>query len=441
MPNPSTRRRPTTAETPREGVARLWSDGVGTIGTRALQWLAILAVVAVFGLLVTQLTLVAIPVLVALVLASAISPVVRWLRDHGWPSILATWTALLGLVALLAGIVWGVVETVARQWSDLQDSAVEGIGKLQDQFSGLPFEITDQQIQEAQSTVTGLLSSSGFSSGVVAGVSATANFVTGLVLVIVVLFFFLKDGPRIWEFLLRPFEGEAYERGRRVGDKTVQTLGGYVRGTATVAAVDAIGIGIGLAILGVPLAIPLAVLTFLLAFIPLVGATLAGVLAALVALVTDGLGAAIIVVAIVVGVNQLEGNLLQPIIMARSLRLHPLVILVALTAGTVTAGITGAVLAVPIAAAIWGAVTVWDGPGTPARFARKKREEVVPVRRRRRAAAADEEAHEGEAHDGESHESYGDHDGRDRAHPAAAAPVHEDLAAPTSTRDEAPPRP
>ncbi|WP_235866338.1 AI-2E family transporter [Serinibacter arcticus] len=373
------RRRPTTADGSRSGVGRLWSDGVGTVGTRAVQWLAILALVAGFGLLVTQLTLVVIPVLIALVLASAISPLVRWLREKGWPSMLATWTSLLGLLALLSAIVWGVVETVARQWSDLVDSAVDGIAALQDQLTGLPFEISDAQIDEIQSTLTGLLSSDGFSSGVMAGVSATANFVTGLVLVIVVLFFFLKDGPRIWEFLLRPFEGESYERGRRVGGKTVQTLGGYVRGTAIVAAVDAVGIGIGLAILGVPLALPLAVLTFLLAFIPLVGATLAGTLAALVALVTDGLGSAIIVIIIVVGVNQLEGNLLQPVIMARSLRLHPLVILVALTAGTVTAGITGAVLAVPIAAAIWGAITVWDGPSTPARFARQKREERVHV--------------------------------------------------------------
>ena len=412
------RRRPTTAEDQRSGVGRLWSDGVGTVGTRAVQWLAILALVAAFGLLVTQLTLVVIPVLIALVLASAISPLVRWLRDKGWPSMLATWTSLLGVLALLAAIVWGVVETVAHQWTDLVDSAVEGVAALQTQLEGLPFEITDEQIDEAQSTLTGLLSSDGFSSGVMAGVSATANFVTGLVLVIVVLFFFLKDGPRIWEFLLRPFEGESYERGRRVGGKTVQTLGGYVRGTAIVAAVDAIGIGIGLAILGIPLALPLAVLTFLLAFIPLVGATLAGTLAALVALVTDGPGAAIVVIIIVVGVNQLEGNLLQPVIMARSLRLHPLVILVALTAGTVTAGITGAVLAVPIAAAIWGAVTVWDGPATPARFARQKREERVIVGHR-------EERHEGDDAEGAESDDASPEDVPDTAAAATSAVTDE----------------
>lgn len=358
-------------------VAALWSDSLGHVATRAVQWLAILLLIALFGLLVTQLTMVVIPVLIALVLASALAPVVRGLRRRGVPSMLATWIALIALVAVLGLILWGVVETVAGQWGELVDSAVDGIAQLQTQLSGLPFDISTEQLSQLQSSLMGLLSSPTFSSGVLAGVSATANFVAGFAVMIVVLFFFLKDGPRIWEFLLRPFHGAAYERAHRVGDKTVQTLGGYVRGTAIVAAVDAVGIGLGLVILGIPLALPLAVLTFLLAFIPLVGATLAGILAALVALVTNGLGAAVVVVIIVVGVNQLEGNLLQPVIMARSLRLHPLVILVALTIGTVTAGITGAVLAVPIAAAIWGAITVWDGPGLPPAFARPKPEETA----------------------------------------------------------------
>jgi predicted PurR-regulated permease PerM len=155
-------------------------------------------------------------------------------------------------------------------------------------------------------------------------------------------------------FLLRPFRGEPYERALRVGDKTVTVLGSYVRGTATVAAVDAVGILIGLLILQVPLALPLAVLVFLLAFIPIVGATLAGILAALVALVANGWVVALLVVGVVVLVNQLEGNLLQPVLMGRSMQLHAFVILIALTAGTVLGGIVGAVLAVPITAVAWG---------------------------------------------------------------------------------------
>ncbi|BDZ49271.1 hypothetical protein GCM10025867_15120 [Frondihabitans sucicola] len=153
----------------------------------------------------------------------------------------------------------------------------------------------------------------------------------------------------------------------------MSTFGGYVRGTATVALVDAIGIGLGLFIIGVPLALPLSVIVFLSAFVPLVGATVAGILAALVALVANGPVAAIVVVAIVILVNQLEGNFLQPVVMARSLSLHPLVVLIALTAGTIIGGIVGAVLAVPIAAVAWGIITVWNGPDKPAEFARQKR--------------------------------------------------------------------
>jgi putative heme transporter len=180
--------------------------------------------------------------------------------------------------------------------------------------------------------------------------------------VIVVLFFFLKDGDRIWEFFLRPFHGERLARGRRIGETSVKVLGGYIRGTAVIALVDAVAIGIGLAILQVPLALPLAVIVFLTAFIPLVGATVAGILAALVALVTNGPVIALIVIGIVVVVNQLEGDLLQPVVMAQSLKLHPLVILIALTGGTILGGIAGAVLAVPLVAVGWAIVKVWQGP-------------------------------------------------------------------------------
>lgn len=368
---------PRPAPPERSATGALWADGFGRVGTRSLQTLAVLAVVAVGVLAVMQLTLVVIPVLIALVLAAAISPLVSWLRRRGVPSLLATWIALLTLVAVLTLVVWAVVNAVVDQWDELAASASDGLAELQDLVAGLPFEITDAQLRDAQDAVQGALASDAVGAGAVAGLSQTADFVAGFFIMVVVLFFFLKDGPKIWEFLLRPFEGARYERGLRVGDRTVQTLGGYVRGTAIIAAVDAVGIGIGLAIVGVPLVIPLSVLVFLLAFIPLVGATLAGALAALVALVSLGPVEALVVLAIVVAVNQIEGDFLQPVVMGRSLSLHPLVILVALTIGTVLAGVTGAVLAVPIAASIWGAVQVWDGPGTPARFARQKRSETV----------------------------------------------------------------
>ncbi|GAA3894270.1 hypothetical protein GCM10022381_39890 [Leifsonia kafniensis] len=352
-----------------------WNDGFGRIATRSIQIIAVLIVVGVLVFGMTQLSLVVIPVVLALILAAAINPLMRWMRSRRVPDILATWLALLSLIVVLGGIGWLIVNAVRNQWGDLISSAQDGILQLQDELAHLPFALSTEQFEGMQKAITTFLTSSQFGSGALAGVSAATGFVTGLVLMIVVLFFFLKDGPRIWEFLLRPFEGEHYARARRIGDKTVTTLGGYVRGTATVAAVDAIGIGVALAILQVPLALPLAVIVFLSSFIPLVGATVAGILAALVALVANGPGVALIVIIVVVAVNQLEGNFLQPVVMARSLKLHALVILLALTIGTIVGGIVGAVLSVPIAAVAWGIVTIWNGPNEPAWPAKQKRPE------------------------------------------------------------------
>ncbi|UCR90641.1 AI-2E family transporter [Mycetocola spongiae] len=370
-------RKPPKPSGPPAGPPSLWRDGYGRVATRSLQTLLVLGLVAALLFLMSQVGLILIAVILALILASAMSPVIGWMRRRGIPSMLATWAALIAILVLLGAVGTLIVWAVRDQWADLADSAVDGFNQLQDYFKDLPFTIDEEQIDSFKETITGFLTSSQFGSGALAGVSAATSFLTGLFLMIVVLFFFLKDGPKIWEFLLRPFRGEAYLRARRVGDKTVSVLGEYVRGTAAVAAVDAIGIGVGLAILGVPLALPLAIIVFVFAFIPIVGATVAGALAALVALVANGPVSAIIVVAIVIGVNQLEGNLLQPVLMGRSLKLHALVILLALTAGTLIGGILGAVLAVPIAAVAWGIISVWNGENIPARPAQQKRPEEV----------------------------------------------------------------
>lgn len=353
----------------------LWGDGFGKLATRCLQIIAILIVVIGIVFAITQLSLVFIPVAIALILAAAFHPVMHGMRKRKVPSILATWIALLAIVVVLGGVGWLIVTAVRNQLDDLIDSAAEGIDKLHDYVLTLPFSISEEQITGFRDTAVDFLTSSQFGSGALAGVGAASNFVVGLFLMIVLLFFFLKDGPKIWEFLLRPFVGEQYERARRIGDKSVTTLGGYVRGTAAVAAVDAIGIGLVLFFLGVPLALPLAVMVFVLAFIPLVGATLAGALAVLVALVANDPITAVWVLVAVIGVNQLEGNFLQPILMGRSLKLHPLVILVALTAGTILGGIVGAVLSVPIAAVAWGVISVWNGENEPAWPAKQKRPE------------------------------------------------------------------
>lgn len=353
----------------------LWSDGFGKLATRSIQLIAVIILAAGIVIAYQSLSVVVIPVLLALILACAFEPLMRWLRAR-INATLATVIVLLGIVVVLGGIVWAMVAAVRSQWEDLYDSAMEGVQQVLAWVNTLPYAPAQDQLDEWVTSITDFVTSSQFGSavgsGAVAGVSAVATFVTGFVLLVVVLFFFLKDGPQLWSFVTRPFEGEWYARVQRAGAKTVETFGAYIRGTAAVAAVDAIGIGIGLFILGVPLALPLTVLVFLLAFIPIVGATVAGILAALVALVANGPIAAVIAVAIVIVVNQLEGNLLQPVLMGRALKLHSLVILIALTIGTVLGGILGAILAAPLAAVVWGIVRVWDGPDTPARWAREK---------------------------------------------------------------------
>lgn len=367
-----------SAHTPR----RLWSDGFGTLATRSIQLIAVVILTA--GLVVTfrALSLVFIPVLLALIFACAFEPLMARLRPRLRPT-LSTVIVLLAIVLVVGGLGWAMVSAVRNQWDDLYEQAQAGVQQVIAWVQTLPFAPDQDQIDEWLATVTDFITSAQFGqtvgSGAVAGVGALANFVTGFVLLVVVLFFFLKDGPGLWRFLTRPFEGKWYARVRRAGSKTVDTFGAYLRGTAAVAAVDAIGIGIGLLILGVPLAFPLTILVFLLAFIPIVGATVAGILAALVALVANGPVVALIVIGIVVVVNQLEGNFLQPLLMGRALKLHSLVVLIALTVGTVLGGILGAVLAAPFAAVVWGIVQVWDGPETPARWARDNKKPAVTI--------------------------------------------------------------
>ncbi|RZT59397.1 putative PurR-regulated permease PerM [Microcella alkaliphila] len=359
------RRRPPALPTDpgRSSLTGMWTDRLGVLGTRSLQILLVLTLSTVTVWALLQVSIAVIPLLLALIIAAAFNPLMRWMRDRGVPDMAAAWIALLGALTVLGGIIWAIVIAVRNQWEDLVSQAAEGFSELLELLQGLPFAdefVGDFDLDEALDQIVDFVTSAQFGSGALAGATAVGQFFAGLALFIVILFFFLKDGPRIWAFFLKPFEGERFRRGERVGAVSVATLGGYIRGTSIVALADAIGIGIGLWILGVPLALPLAVIVFITAFIPLVGATLAGVLAALVALVTNGLVTALIVVAIVVLVNQLEGNFLQPVVMAQTLKLHPLVILLALSIGTITGGIVGAILSVPIAATAWAIVKVWD---------------------------------------------------------------------------------
>ena len=339
----------------------LWTDGIGRTAIRSAQVLIVLAVTVAIVYAAVALKLVVIPLLLALILASATSPLVRLFAKRMPRSIAAILALLIG-VLLFGGIVTIVVTSIRSQFDTLQKSVSKGIDKIVDFVDNGPIPIDDQQIADARKSVIEFLTSSQFSSGALAGASTLIELITGTVLALFILFYFLKDGPQIWAFLIKPFSALTRAKADRAGGRAVAALGGYVRGTAIVAFVDAFFIGLALFILQVPLALPLAIIVFVTAFIPIVGATLAGAIAALVALVTVDLRAAIIIVIVVVVVNQIEGNFLQPIVLGKSLKLHELVVLLVLTGGTILGGIAGTLLSVPLAAVVWAIIRSWNEP-------------------------------------------------------------------------------
>lgn len=344
----------------RPRLSSLWTDSFGRVAVRSAQTLLVLGLTALLVIVLVRLRLVVVPILIATLLAAAISPLVEVLHRRGLARALATWAALLAGISVIGGVGWVVVAGVRDEWGELARQASKGVAELEEFITSGPLPIDQAQLEQARAAVVELVSGEQIRTGAVAGATVAAEVVAGIFLAAVILFFLLKDGPRIWDFMLRPLSVHRLDRVRRVGDQAVDVLGGYVRGTAIVALVDAVIIGVALAILGVPLALPLALVVFLGAFIPLVGATVAGLLAALVALVANGPIIALIVVGVVVAVNQIEGDVLAPIVLGRAVSLHPLAILLALTAGTILGGVIGALLSVPLAAVAWAVVKSWN---------------------------------------------------------------------------------
>ena len=341
-----------------------WNDPFARLAQRCGQALLVLSIVALTVFAATKLQLVVVPVLIALIVASAFRPVVRLLEQH-MPRVIAAIISLLAGIIVFGGVITIAVFQVQSQFSTLQKSVSSGINTVANFVQNGPLNLGTKQISGVQKTLVDFVTSAQFGSGALAGVSTAAEFVTGAVLTVIVLFYFMKDGPMIWSFLITPFAPRVHAKMRRAGDIAVQTLGGYVRGTAIIAFVDSLFIGVAMLILQVPLAIPLAILVFIGAFIPLVGATITGIIAALVTLVTNDLTAAIIVVIVVVAVQQIEGNFLSPFVMGKSLKLHGLIVLLALTAGTILGGIFGTLISVPAAAVAWAVIKRWNDPIVP----------------------------------------------------------------------------
>jgi len=312
--------------------------------------LVVAAGLLLIGFLFLELRIVTVPAFVALLVATVIAPPAAALRRRGWRPALATWAVLgpglLGVVAAVALL----VPVLADQFADVGDRVDEGIADIEERLADAGYENIDLR-RSVEEAVDGAVAE-GVSDEVVSGVTLVGELLAGILLAVVMAFFFVKDSDKITAWVMGHVRPDKRRVTRRAGGAAWRTISGYVRGTALVGVVDAVVIGIGLAVIGVPLVLPLAVLTFAGAFIPLIGATVAGAVAALVALVTGGPTDALLVVGVTVLVQQIEGDVVAPLVMGRALKLHPLVILVAVTAGAVVAGILGAFLAVPVTAVV-----------------------------------------------------------------------------------------
>lgn len=324
--------------------------------TTAWTWrllVLILGAAAIITVMV-RLALVTLPVIIALVLATLAVGPARALERRGLPPALAASTVVIGGVTAMTGLFAALTPAFVVQVRELVPTVIEAFYFLIDWLEQGPLGWDrDELVTYIDQGLDLLRRSSGqIAGGVMSGAAAIVQFITAFVLALVLLFFFVKDGPAIVDWILARTPPSHRATVRAVGRRAWTALSGFVRGTAAVALIDAVGIGIGLAILGVPLVLPISVLVFLGGFIPVIGAFLTGMIAVLVALAATDLQTALLTLAIVVAVQQFESNVLQPVIMRRAVSLHPIVLLGALTAGGVLIGIIGAFLAVPIAAVL-----------------------------------------------------------------------------------------
>ena len=324
----------------------------------AAEWswrlIMIFAGLAVLAYVVLRLETVLIPVGLALLASALLVPLVDRLQAWGVPRSAAVILVLLGAIGIVAGILAFVVEQFIDGLPQLTDQFAASVTQIQNWLTSGPLHFSEDQIRQAGDSVVKSVQSNReeLTSGALTTATVIGEIFTGAFLTLFTLIFFLYGGDQIWGFVTRIVPRDSRRRVRIAGSAGFGSLIGYVRATVAVAAADAIGIGLGLVILGVPLAMPLASLVFVGAFIPIIGAFLTGFLAVLVALVTKGLLTALIVLGIIIGVMQLEAHVMQPLLLGRAVRLHPLAVVLAITTGIVLAGIVGGLLAVPIVAVL-----------------------------------------------------------------------------------------
>ncbi len=323
----------------------------------AWSWRLIVIAAAVFGLawLLAFLVVITLPLAISLLIAALVAPVVGWLQHLGLPRGLAAGIVMILGIATVGLLLTYVGQQVAAGAQDLADSVVEGLGQIKDWLRTGPLSLSDSQlngwIESAQRTITENSRQGGAVTRLTEVGTALGHVLAGFFIILFSTYFFLADGGRIWSWLVRLAPRAA--RGHVDGSGRVAwiSLTQFVRATVLVALADAIGVAIVAAILGVPFVLAIGVLVFLGAFVPMVGATVAGVVAILVALVDQGPITALLMLGGVILVQQIEGHILQPFLMGRFVSLHPLGVIVAIGCGVLVAGIAGALIAVPLAAA------------------------------------------------------------------------------------------
>ena len=322
----------------------------------AISWrlLVVVGAVAVTAFVAVRLAGVVVPVAVALLLAALLAPAVSGLHAAGVPRGLAVTLVVIGGLALLVGGLWLVVSSLINGLPALGTQFAASIDAVVTWLTEGPLGISEEQLRTAQENVLAMIqeNQSAITTGAIATTTTLGMVVAEILLAVFTLVFLLHDGPGIWGFVLQGVPSRVRRRVDVAGRRSLAALVSYVRATVVVALVDAVAIGIAVAVMGVPLAFPLAMLVFLGAFVPVVGAVLAGSVAVLIALVANGPVAALVLLVVIIAIMQLEAHILQPLLLGRAVTLHPLAVAVAITAGLLLAGIVGALLAVPLLAVV-----------------------------------------------------------------------------------------
>jgi putative heme transporter len=337
---------------PRPEPASVVPWGVRVAAEAGWRLLVLAGTLWVLMQVISAVQLVVLSFTVALLITALLEPTVARLRHRGVPRGLATAIAFISGFVIMGLVGWFVTWQVMQNLDTLSGKVQDGIDDLRRWLLHSPFHVTEDQINRIANSLRDAIGSNtdAITSAGIEGVTVVVEVLTGVLLAMFSTLFLLYDGPRIWSWVLKLVPAAAREGVAGAGPRAWRTLTSYVRGTVLVALIDGIFIGVGIYFLDVPMAVPLAVFVFLFSFIPLVGAVVSGALAVVVALVTQGVFTAAMVVVVVLAVQQIEGHVLQPFILGRAVRVHPLAVVLSVAAGSLVGGIGGAVVAVPLVA-------------------------------------------------------------------------------------------